>query len=481
MSWIWTAAEPRRRIPMPNPAAESISDIGEAGVVFGAPAPVACVRLPCYHGPRMGDELDDDADIRATLGDGCGGDSLVREMVRASVAGKLFRAFAPGDVRALSATPSRGRGRDRGRLGCLGSRSRTDASRSRCSSRPWRFAPRSHARRGSGAREAVRSERRADLRYWVIGDQVYLVMEWVHGQTLREYCAEPRSVREIVDVYRQAGQGLVAAHGCADRPPRLQARQCDRRRGWSGPRTRFRTIGDRGRVVCAARYGTPPYRAPEQARGPRPRSPPISLPSRCHSARRWRCAVRVPRWLAAITAARQCRGPGCHGFASLTQLSAPARPRSSEDPHGAASPRPSPWESRSRRFAIGRVENASSPCTGSEDAIAAAWNPGARARLVEHLRELGPFGVATADALAVDLDSRTASGRARSSRSCIAPNTASWTNELYERRLACLSRSRAALGRCVELLRTIPLDELNNVIAAARSEQRPQSCEARAL
>ena len=46
----------------------------------------------------------------------------------------------------------------------------------------------------------------------VHGDQVYVVMELVEGQTLRAYCAPPRKARDVVRAYRQAGEGLAAAH-----------------------------------------------------------------------------------------------------------------------------------------------------------------------------------------------------------------------------------------------------------------------------
>jgi predicted Zn-dependent peptidase/predicted Ser/Thr protein kinase len=45
------------------------------------------------------------------------------------------------------------------------------------------------------------------------GEQVYMAMELVRGATLRAWRkAAERSWREIVDMYRQAGEGLVAAH-----------------------------------------------------------------------------------------------------------------------------------------------------------------------------------------------------------------------------------------------------------------------------
>jgi serine/threonine protein kinase len=45
------------------------------------------------------------------------------------------------------------------------------------------------------------------------GDQVFLVMELVRGETLRQHvAAAPRDPRAIAQIYRQAGEGLAAAH-----------------------------------------------------------------------------------------------------------------------------------------------------------------------------------------------------------------------------------------------------------------------------
>ncbi|HEY4176602.1 MAG TPA: protein kinase [Kofleriaceae bacterium] len=45
-------------------------------------------------------------------------------------------------------------------------------------------------------------------------DELYIAMEFVEGDTLSQWLkAYPRSWREIVDVFTQAGKGLVAAHG----------------------------------------------------------------------------------------------------------------------------------------------------------------------------------------------------------------------------------------------------------------------------
>jgi len=47
----------------------------------------------------------------------------------------------------------------------------------------------------------------------LLGEQVFLAMEYVQGVTLREWQqAAPRSWRETLAIYRQAGEGLAAAH-----------------------------------------------------------------------------------------------------------------------------------------------------------------------------------------------------------------------------------------------------------------------------
>ncbi|HKE17312.1 MAG TPA: serine/threonine-protein kinase [Kofleriaceae bacterium] len=44
-------------------------------------------------------------------------------------------------------------------------------------------------------------------------DQVFVAMEFVDGRTLRRWLADaPRTRREVIDVYRRAGEGLAAAH-----------------------------------------------------------------------------------------------------------------------------------------------------------------------------------------------------------------------------------------------------------------------------
>ena len=44
------------------------------------------------------------------------------------------------------------------------------------------------------------------------GDHLFVALEWVDGGTLARWLAEPRTTKQILEVFRQAGEGLAAAH-----------------------------------------------------------------------------------------------------------------------------------------------------------------------------------------------------------------------------------------------------------------------------
>src|SRR4029079_11144481 len=107
----------------------------------------------------------------------------------------------------------------------------------------------------------------------VIDDQVYLVMEWVPGITLRAYAKTPCSQRDLIDAYRQPGEGLAAAHRAGlihrDFKPDNAIRGDDGRvrvLDFGLVRADLTDVAT-GDPTSTRGVGTPKYMAPEQAGG----------------------------------------------------------------------------------------------------------------------------------------------------------------------------------------------------------------------
>jgi tRNA A-37 threonylcarbamoyl transferase component Bud32/tetratricopeptide (TPR) repeat protein len=102
------------------------------------------------------------------------------------------------------------------------------------------------------------------------GDRVYLAMELVRGRNLRQWLADdPRTWRDVVDAFVDAGEGLVAVHdaGLVHR----DIKPSNLLRGDDG-RVRLADFGlavatDRDAAGRAGAVGTPAYMSPEQRRG----------------------------------------------------------------------------------------------------------------------------------------------------------------------------------------------------------------------
>lgn len=108
-----------------------------------------------------------------------------------------------------------------------------------------------------------------------IDNQVYVVMELVRGDTLADWLATPRSWREIVAMFLQAGEGLLAAHRAGlihrdfkpsnvlvDREGRARVGDFGLARSDDPAEPRFAKGSENSGVA-----GTPAYMAPEQQQG----------------------------------------------------------------------------------------------------------------------------------------------------------------------------------------------------------------------
>jgi hypothetical protein len=298
----------------------------------------------------------------------------------------------------------------------------------------------------------------------VMGTQVYLVMEWVRGETLRELAQGKPSERDLVDAYRQAGAGLAAAHeaGLVHR----DFKPANAMRGEDG-RVRVLDFGIAAdEASTAPSAGTPRYMAPEQRIG-EPATPASDQYAFCISLLEAFGADETPPWIGTIIERGTDPDPAKR-FASMHDLLAelardPARRRRRAVMGivlvGAAV----------GAFAIGRSGSRETvePCTGAASELAASWNPAVRDRVAAHLQTLGPLGEAAK--LTGDLDAYGTAWVGVHQRSCRAFERKDLTPALYQTRLDCLARTRSQLAAVGELLADVPGEELPQALLAARS------------
>ncbi|HSK04117.1 MAG TPA: serine/threonine-protein kinase, partial [Kofleriaceae bacterium] len=336
----------------------------------------------------------------------------------------------------------------------------------------------------------------------VVDDQIYIVMEWVRGRNLRAYCREPRTVRELVAIYRAAGEGLSAAHraGLIHRdfkPDNAMIGDDGRvrvldfglargevRRGGGSSSGGGEGGGEGGAGAEGSDLtrgaGTPRYMPPEQAQGAE-LTPAADQYAFCVSLRealagrdgterteRTERTADVPRWLDEILARGTAR-EAAHRFPSMDALL-----------HALARDPATVWRRRlvavgavaaaGAAFAVGTLRAGGDPppelerCGGGAGEIARTWNDGVRARLTAHLRGLGPYGAQEAVRLADELTGHGARWAAAHRDACLAKARGELTPQLYERSAGCLARARVALETVVEVLAAVPAERLASTV-----------------
>jgi hypothetical protein len=292
---------------------------------------------------------------------------------------------------------------------------------------------------------------------------VYIVMELVRGDTLRTWTKD-RPTSEVVDAYRQAAQGLAAAHDSG-----LVHRDFKPDNAIVGKDGRVRVV-DFGlaveREATAGRAGTPRYMAPEQTLTPA--TDQYSFGTSLGEA----IPEPRPAWIEAIVTRASAADPTAR-FASMHDIVRalgrdPVRIRRRRVMAGTGA-----LALASLAFVVGRqAAPAEEPCVVNEQ----AWPAQAQEVQLARIAALSPYGRELATQLTKRLDEHRASWIANARAACLAHRRGEQSDALFDRRTACLDRSRAALMAVGDLATSTTATTLPDLAQAAASMPVPDAC-----
>ena len=337
----------------------------------------------------------------------------------------------------------------------------------------------------------------------VVDGRVFVSMERIEGETLRAWLKRPRPWREVVSVFIAAGRGLGAAHAAGivhrDFKPEnvlvaASGRVCVADFGLAHPAG--------GDAVSAV--GTPLYMAPEQHDGG-----PITaaadqyafcvalwegvhgvapfeaktVPELAAAKRRAQLAepgsLRPPGWLVALlrrglVTAPEARHPSIDVL--VAALERGLRRRRSALLTGAAVALLGTGSVVTLPVASSSVDSERSACSGAAAALAQAWPPEVRTSALARVASLGAYGASVAPTLSTAVDDFASRWAAGHRDACVAHRHGAQSDDLLDRRMACLERGRAALAAVADVVTAADQGTLPGAVLAVRALPDPAAC-----
>lgn len=356
-----------------------------------------------------------------------------------------------------------------------------------------------------------------------LGDEVFVAMELVRGQSLRAWSRQtPRPWREVLRVFVEAGTGLAAAHRSGlihrdfkpdnvliDEEGRarvtdfglalaMEARPQEEGLSASGS-------GEPQEVTLGAVVGTPAYMPPEQMLG-QPVDARTDVFSFCvafheclygarpfsgRSLAELREQVllgkvagttqrsRVPAWLRRIVSRGLSPAPEQRWAdldALLGAIEAATRRRKRAVLAGVVA------LIASVGAVFGLTSRGEAPCSGAEERLAGLWDPGRRAGVATaFLGTAAPFAAASWGVIEPVLDDYATGWRTMHRQACLATHRGEQSAAVLDRRMDCLDSRLQELGALVGVLERPSAAVQENAVQAAQRLTPLARCEATTL
>jgi tetratricopeptide (TPR) repeat protein len=297
----------------------------------------------------------------------------------------------------------------------------------------------------------------------VTDGRAWIAMELVEGETLRQWAAKRQPVAEVLAVFRQAAQGLAAAHAAGIVHRDFKPENVLVGRDGRAQVTDFGLAESAGTEDPAVLSGTPAYMSPEQTEGGKadPRADQYAFCVALYEALEGeRPAVGAPQWKSgAPRNVKQAverglsRAPG-QRFASIDELARQLEPMKS---------RPV-WMFAAAAVVIAAVAGGalsyrrSQLCTSGPSLAAQTWNTQRRAALTEAVSKLGtPFASETAARVAPLLDQWALDWSHAFVDRCEATHfRGEQSEQVLDAQVRCLEAQRRKVSQLVDVLEHSP-------------------------